>query len=140
MKKRIRTKAYWVAYRKKWEKRANRWANPKRRAWVKKWYSDNPLKGVEYRRMADYGISPKEYNSMASKQKNLCALCGCKERRRYYKTNKPFTLSVDHDHKTGKIRALLCGDCNRALGLFQENIELLLKAARYLRKHRKGNQ
>lgn len=45
-------------------------------------------------------------------------------------------FSVDHDHKIGAIRGLLCDKCNRALGFLQEDEETLLKAAEYLHTHK----
>ncbi len=53
-----------------------------------------------------------------------CAICGHGE-----------GLHIDHDHKTGKIRKRLCGNCNRGLGVFQENPGLLREAALYLERH-----
>jgi hypothetical protein len=41
-------------------------------------------------------------------------------------------LAIDHCHKTGKIRGLLCKNCNQGLGQFKDNIDLLLSAAKYL--------
>ena len=75
-----------------------------------------------------FGISLEDYDLKLEQQKNVCAICGglCKSGKR---------LAVDHDHKTGKIRDLLCGNCNGGLGKFQDNPELLIKAADYLRKH-----
>ena len=75
-----------------------------------------------------FGMSLEEYNDKLSKQKGVCAICGglCKSGKR---------LAVDHNHKTGKIRDLLCGNCNGGLGKFQDNAELLVKAANYLIKH-----
>lgn len=87
-------------------------------------------------RQTEYGITTKEYNFLVRKQRNKCALCGRKERRRNYKTGKRQTLCLDHDHITGKNRALLCRDCNFALGLFDDNIFLVMKAVQYLRKHK----
>lgn len=75
-----------------------------------------------------FGMSLEEYDNKAKQQNNVCAICGdvCKSGKR---------LAVDHNHKTGKIRDLLCGNCNGGLGKFQDNPELLIKAAEYLRKH-----
>jgi hypothetical protein len=76
-----------------------------------------------------FGMTLEEYEQKAEKQGNVCAICGglCKSGK---------NLAVDHDHETGKIRDLLCGNCNVGLGKFQDNPELLIKAADYLRKHK----
>lgn len=47
------------------------------------------------------------------------------------------SLCVDHDHKTNKFRGLVCGRCNQGLGHFQDNIEILKLAIKYLKKHQK---
>ena len=75
-----------------------------------------------------YGMSILEWEAKSESQKGVCAICSgtCVSGRR---------LSVDHNHTTGKIRDLLCGNCNHGLGKFLDNPELLLKAVDYLRKH-----
>lgn len=73
-----------------------------------------------------YGITLEEYNDMLAKQNNCCAICSIvpdKGNRR---------LAVDHDHLTGKIRGLLCDNCNNGLGRFKDRPDLLQKAASYL--------
>ena len=68
------------------------------------------------------------YAYMLGDQKGVCKICKkvCTSGR---------ALAIDHDHKTGLVRGLLCGKCNRGLGLFDDNVNLLLKAANYLKKH-----
>lgn len=73
-----------------------------------------------------YGITEEDYENLFEKQNGQCAICG-----------KNIKLVVDHNHETGKIRALLCGNCNRGIGIFQDNPNLLYKAASYLKKHSK---
>lgn len=75
----------------------------------------------------DYGVPEDVLRSMYEAQRNLCAICNkpCASRRR---------LAVDHDHETGRVRALLCGRCNGGLGLFGDNPHLLEAAAAYIRK------
>ena len=73
-----------------------------------------------------YGITLEEYNNMLEAQDYKCAICGNEdeiEGRR---------LAIDHCHSTGNVRGLLCGKCNRGLGLFYDNQELLKQAIQYL--------
>lgn len=78
-----------------------------------------------------YGITLEEYLDLAENQNFVCAICG--------KPNFPMKnihsgcLVVDHDHETNKVRGLLCHNCNRALGLLQDNTETLESAINYLK-------
>jgi hypothetical protein len=72
-----------------------------------------------------YGITPAEYFSMLAVVPG-CAICG-----RQNDGNKK--LAIDHDHNTGRVRGLLCENCNNGLGRFKDSPDLLLKAAEYLR-------
>lgn len=71
-------------------------------------------------------ISFEEYERMFIKQNNRCAICGGIEAR-----NK--ILSLDHCHRTNKVRGLLCSSCNNGIGFFRDNVELLSKAIKYLK-------
>lgn len=64
------------------------------------------------------------------KQNGRCEICGCYE----IELNK--SLCVDHNHKTKKLRGLLCDKCNRGLGFFDDNPDLCREASKYLRKHK----
>ena len=72
-----------------------------------------------------YGITLDTYNRMLEAQNHQCAIC-----RRDNDDIRKF--AVDHDHLTGKVRALLCHNCNKGLGMFQDNADLLQKASKYL--------
>ena len=71
-----------------------------------------------------YGITRRALEALLKKQKGVCAICrrACRERH---------NLCVDHDHRTGRIRGLLCENCNRAIGLFDHDPRILRRAARY---------
>lgn len=75
-----------------------------------------------------YGISLEIYNKMLEMQSKRCAICKTEQ------TNNKFhkKLSVDHRHKTGKVRGLLCSNCNTAIGLLKEDINVLKNAINYL--------
>lgn len=78
---------------------------------------------------SNYGLTVEEYDVLLEKQGRGCAVCGSLDS----KTTRTKYLFVDHCHKTGEIRGLLCHKCNVALGLFEDNIEVLEKATAYLR-------
>ena len=79
-----------------------------------------------------YGLTPEEYHALAASQQELCMICGEPETERHPRQEAKRRLSVDHDHSTGKLRGLLCRRCNRALGGFKEDTELMRKAISYL--------
>lgn len=81
--------------------------------------------GFEKHLIQRYGISANDYNDIFSHQKGVCAICWRKQSTK---------LHVDHCHTTGVVRGLLCGNCNRALGLMKDNVDFLSKAIIYLQK------
>jgi hypothetical protein len=89
-------------------------------------------KNAYYKR--NYGITDRDLAKMKEEQDNKCYICD-EEGFLIGKNNNTEKLAVDHCHKTGKVRKLLCHNCNRGLGLFQDNIELLKAAAAYLKEH-----
>jgi hypothetical protein len=76
-----------------------------------------------------FGFSLEEYKERLAQQGSACAICEVK-----LLTSGPLT-HLDHSHKTGKIRAFLCTNCNRGLGHFQDSPELLSRAKVYLETH-----
>jgi Recombination endonuclease VII len=84
------------------------------------------------RRAQSYGLSLQDYRAMLERQGNICGIC---------KTpGKP--LCVDHCHATGKVRGLLCRDCNLGLGNYKDNPVFTRAATAYLEAARRddGNQ
>lgn len=94
------------------------------------WHKNNKERGKNTYLKRQYGITLQQKLQMAESQDNKCAIC-----------NKNFVNSVDicvdHDHATGVIRQLLCNPCNRGLGQFEDSIEILKSAQKYLQKHAK---
>jgi hypothetical protein len=74
-----------------------------------------------------YKISHQDYLQMLEKQNGACFGCGTKAEDQYHGV-----LDIDHNHKTGKIRGLLCNSCNRVLGLAGDKPSVLLSLAAYL--------
>lgn len=77
-----------------------------------------------------YNMTLEDYNKLSEQQAGRCKICNKEESS---KKNK--FLCVDHNHSTGKIRGLLCNTCNRALGLFQDDITILYNAFIYLQNN-----
>lgn len=105
-----------------------------KKIWAKEYYHNNRDKWLNgynakssmTRRMREYGITESEYTSMLEIQNGCCKICD----KHFSKLGR--TLCVDHCHRTGKIRGLLCDKCNRALGAFEDSVPNLKKAIRYL--------
>lgn len=93
---------------------------------AKQWRLDNPEQHKNNEMMRKYGITVDEYNSMLYAQEYQCAICGTSAEE-----NKQ-DLAVDHCHNTGTVRGLLCKACNRGLGMFKDDTDLLNKALEYL--------
>lgn len=74
-----------------------------------------------------YGLSETEYVDKINDQQNKCAICRSKDEGK--------VLCVDHDHKTNKVRGLLCGRCNVGLGNLKDSIQILQSAIEYLQKY-----
>lgn len=78
-----------------------------------------------------FGLTIAQYDALLEAQGGVCGICGRKPAAHERKQD----LCVDHDHGTGQIRGLLCGECNSALGLFRDSPALLRQAIAYLAKH-----
>jgi hypothetical protein len=78
-------------------------------------------------KLKEYGITPEFYEQERQKQKGCCLIC-----QKHETEEQHGKLNVDHDHKTGKYRALLCTNCNHGLGKFSDDPERLKKAIEYL--------
>lgn len=91
------------------------------RKYLKKKYRKSPST------IFKYGVTVEAYTELLERQNGRCAICG----------SFPITrlLGVDHNHETGKVRGLLCHECNVAIGFLQEDPDILNSAINYLRRH-----
>lgn len=86
-----------------------------------------------------YGIGMTDYDRMLALQNGVCAICGGVNAPAAKRGLVP-ALHVDHTHKTGAVRGLLCEQCNRGLGMFRDDPERLRTAITYLEDHAKVQQ
>ena len=97
-----------------------------RRNWKKKQREKNEQFYTEINLKNRYKLTLEDYNRMFAEQEGCCAICG---RHQSILKNR---LGVDHDHTTGRVRGLLCSNCNAALGQIQDNIQTLKNMVKYL--------
>lgn len=76
----------------------------------------------------DYGLTPDEYESMLSESDNKCQICKCAP-------SPTKSLAIDHCHSTGNVRGLLCDKCNRGIGMFNDDTDLLQRVIDYLKEN-----
>ena len=100
---------------------------------IASWRSRNPERFKSIELKGKYGITLEQYNSILRSQNGVCAIC-CRPEKSHDHRGKLRDLSVDHCHQTGKIRGLLCFDCNTALGKFNEDVEVIASACEYLER------
>lgn len=96
----------------------------------KLWY-DTRLRAEHLQRT--YSMTVEEWDALHEKQRGLCAACGKPEIKFNNKSKKIQRLCVDHCHKTGKIRGLLCNRCNRIIGLAEEDLNILELIYKYVK-------
>ena len=72
-----------------------------------------------------YGISLEDYEALLRIQNGVCAIC-------QQENSLGHRLCVDHDHRTGRVRGLLCHSCNKGVGFFKDRPDLLHRTIRYL--------
>lgn len=120
------------AKRREWQRR-----NPSRRAAASAKYYLTPegRRRMMHRRLLHrYGITVEDYERRLQEQNGVCGLCRLPEMAKG-RSGSVKLLSVDHCHRTGKVRALLCSSCNTGLGSFRDDPATLTAAIQYLKVH-----
>ena len=96
-------------------------------AYNAQWVRDNPVRMRVLRRRAllkaKYNMTIEDYAALLLRQGGHCALC-----------ERTTNLHIDHDHKSGTVRGILCIKHNHAFGVFGDNVEGLVRALAYLEK------
>jgi hypothetical protein len=118
-----RDPARYAAAARKWSKTHPAHHNATKRAW----YAKNKQQHKQTVRRRMYGITPEEYARLLAEQGGVCAGC-----RGHCKTGR--ALAVDHNHLTGRVRALLCNRCNHVLGLVGDAEDILISLSEVVKK------
>lgn len=98
-------------------------------AYLKRWRKQNAERMAAASRLHEYGMTQPQFENLKKKQKNRCGIC----KRRLVSPH------VDHNHKTGAVRGLLCRACNSGLGFLHDNVRIIRRAIKYLTQHGKDN-
>jgi len=98
------------------------------------WKRRNPDKTFAYRLKQDHNVTVEFYNKLYEEQKGLCKICNKPETLINNKSKKIARLSLDHCHKKGNFRGLLCRRCNHTLGNIEDSLDWLEAAKQYLLK------
>ena len=102
------------------------------RRFIREYRKSNSEHFRDYDLRRRFGITLDQYEQMYREQNGRCAICGDVSKVIDNRTGKPRMLAVDHCHRKGHVRKLLCQGCNQGLGNFRDDPVLLKKAAAYL--------
>lgn len=97
-------------------------------------YERSRLQQRHANRKAKYGLTEGEFNKLLTLQGGKCECCGELLTDEFEKQHARNKLVIDHCHKTGEVRGLLCTMCNKGIGLLGETADSLYKAYKYLKK------
>jgi hypothetical protein len=98
----------------------------------RQWKKENRERYKNYQLLKAYNITREQYNHLLKLQNNQCAVCEITQEQHTALFGKE--LAVDHDHKTGKVRGILCDKHNQALGFIGNDSEVLIRLFEYLKK------
>jgi hypothetical protein len=124
-------KTYYKAHKEERQEYGRKYREAHRdesRLYNKTYGASHRTKTREWVLRTKYSMTLAEYNELLASQNGVCAICLGNET--YGKA-----MPVDHDHTTGKVRGLLCHECNRALGIMKDDPALLRAAADYLERN-----
>ena len=114
-----------------WQKQNKERANETNRKWASLNYEQKYNSSKNSKLLKEYNTTLEDFNNRLEEQGHKCKICGKEETRKFNSTR--WKLSVDHCHKTGRVRGLLCAKCNVGLAKFEEDEQQFLNAIRYLK-------
>lgn len=116
---------------KDYQKEYRKMNKPEAKIYKRKWYVDNRVEIRSKSREKKYGITREQFDKILLEQNGVCRIC-LKAETMKNGHNTIMSLAVDHNHETGKVRGLLCINCNQGIGKFKDNPVLLQRALEYL--------
>lgn len=108
---------YYEYHKEENRKRAAKWQKENSERY-RRWLYEHSL-------IKNYNITIEDYKKMLNDQNGVCAIC-------FREDKKGRKLCVDHNHDTGKVRGLLCGNCNKLLGMAGDDKKILSRSIKYL--------
>ena len=102
-----------------------------------RWASRTPKKRLEQHLKYKYNVTIFELEEMLKEQDNKCSICKFELPDLFIYEDRRRGYAIDHNHDTGKVRGILCLNCNTLLGMAKDNKDILLEAINYLEL--KGN-
>ena len=105
----------------------DKWVNNNKEHYQKVKKQGQDLLHHNHKKYERRGITKAQYDVVFETQRGLCAICQKPPKDKQ-------SLAMDHNHQTNEFRGLLCKECNRALGLFGDNIDVLTNAVTYLKE------
>jgi Recombination endonuclease VII len=100
------------------------------------WCNSHTQRGRKYREM--HNLTDAEILKVFAQIHGNCEICGKRQTTKNGGVSRTHGLYLDHDHKTGRLRGLLCNRCNRGLGFFKDSAKLIRNAVAYLDAHAKA--
>lgn len=131
--KRVRSaynKKYHLEHRDELNAYTSQWQKDNWGYWLK--YQMKHKEKIKGKLLKQYGMTVDAYRTLVEAQNGLCKICGKPETQPTKNGSGVRELSVDHDHRTGRVRGLLCNKCNVRLGMVDDDLELLRKMIDYL--------
>lgn len=139
------SKRYWEMGKRErdsWETKQKRlgkeWVENERKK-RREWYRNNPEKTRQMNIKAKFGIDSFVFKALLLNQENKCSICGNLFDFDSKKGSRTYP-HIDHNHETGEIRGVLCGNCNIGIGNFKEDEGFLLNAIFYLKNYPQKNK
>jgi hypothetical protein len=121
-----------LAQKRKWAKQDRKLHHNERKEYARAWYKKNKVRWAASVLLRVHGLTTEARDAMFVKQGTRCGVCRSPD------PDFKHGWVVDHDHETGKVRGILCNNCNQGLGRFKDNQTILRLAIEYLDRNQEN--